>query len=310
MAHELVEALTASNLPPCRTLREMLDEQPQHRTERRGCGLTQATRFLAERINRPRDPLDASDLAMFEDWPLRAIELLAARSLEQGWAGGWRDLADAPEGMIDPAWPGARQLLSLPGCLAEVQVRVRHPESTLLLMMMGDILGFHQMARPVLPVLPVMLEKPEIGSCSQAEEFFLEVAHGKIRRGGRVNFWVDAHGEPVLVEKIGLGESHSAMFLQEAVICGVRIPPGGLAALRHREDAVPLGHHANGEVFSLSALAQVRFLRLTTLALEPAHRERAFGEQFRRQVQSNLLSPRSTTLDDLRRFAAACCKAA
>ncbi len=304
MAHELVEALTASNLRPCRILREMLDEQPQHRTERRGCGLTQATRFLAERINRPRDPLDASDLAMFEDWPLRAIDAIASRSVGLGWSAGWRDLSGAPNAVIDAVagLPGAADLLSLPERLAEVRARIRHPESHLLLTMIDDILACRVSSHPS---LPVMEKKPEIGSCSQAEEFFLEIAHGKIRRGGRVNLWVSEQRQPVLVEKIGLGESHSAMFVRKAAICGVTIPPGGLAALRHREDAVPLGHHANGEVFSLSALAQVRFLRLTTLALEPAHRERAFGEQFRRQVHCNLLSPGSTTLDDLRRFAAA-----
>lgn len=304
MPHELVEALDATGLPPCRKLREMLDEQPQHRTERRGCGLTQATRFLAERINRPRDPLDASDLSMFEGWPLREIAAIAARGSELGWAGGWRDLADAPRAVIDAiaAPPAAAHLLSLPWRLAEARTRIRYPESHLLLAMIGDILACRE---PAHPGLPAMAKKPDIGSCSQAEEFFLEIAHGKIRRGGRVNLWVDESRQPVLVEKIGLGESHSAMFVREAAICGVTIPPGGLAALRHREDALPLERHADGDVLPLPALAQVRFLRLTTLALAPEHRERAFGEQFRRQVSGNLLSPRSTTLDDLLRFAAA-----
>lgn len=302
MSHELVEALAASGLPPCRILREMLDEYPQHRTERRGCGLTQATRFLAERVNRTRDPRDPSDLAMFDGWSARAIDAIAVRSVGLGWASGWRDLSDAPEAVIDAlaGMPGATELLSLPLRLAEVRSRIRHPESHLLLAMIEDILACRMSPHPN---LPVMENKPEIGSCSQAEEFFLEVAHGKIRRGGRVNLWVNEQRQPVLVEKIGLGESHSAMFVREAAICGVTIPPGGLAALRHREDATALGHHADGDVLPLSALAQVRFLRLTTLALPPAQRERAFGEQFRRQVHANLLSPRTTTMDDLLRFA-------
>ena len=304
MAHELVEALDAAGLAPCRTLREMLDEQPQHRTERRGCGLTQATRFLAERVNRARDPLDTSDLTLFEDWPLRATGGIAARSLDHGWACGWRGLADAPAAVLDAVGglPGSAQLLSLPQRLAQAGARIRHPESRLLLAMIDDLLSCRS---PASPQLPAMAEKPEIGSCSQAEEFFLEIAHGKIRRGGRVNILVDDARRPVLVEKIGLGESHSAMFVREAAICGVAIPPGGLAALRHREDARPLDEHAAGAVLPLSALAEVRFLRLTTLAVAPEHRERAFGDQFRRQVQGNMLSPRSTTLDDLARFAGA-----
>ena len=307
MSHELVEALAAVGLPPCRTLREMLDELPQHRTERRGCGLTQATRFLAERINRPRDPCDASDLSMFEGWPPRGTESIAARCLDLGWAGGWRDLADAPHAVREAiaAQPAAAQLASLPQRLAEARTRIRHPESHLLLTMIGDILACRAADAPCLPPMP---EKPEIGSCSQAEEFFLEIAHGKVRRGGRVNVFVDRAQRPLLVEKIDLGESHSAMFLHEVALCGVTLAPGGLAALRHHDAASVLGHHAHGAILPLSALAQVRFLRLTTLALAPEHRERAFGEQFRRQVQGNMLSPRSTTLDDLRRFAAACCK--
>ncbi len=306
MLHELVQALDAVDLAPCRTLREMLDEHPQHRTERRGCGLTQATRFLAESVNRPRAPLDAVDLAMFDTWPQRATEILAAACIEQGWGFGWRNLAQAPSGVLDAIapLPAAAPLLSLPQRLAQVRERLRHPESHLLLAMIADILTCRDPAwlEPSCPQLPPMAEKPEIGSCSQAEEFFLEIAHGKIRRGGQVNLWVDEAQQPVLVEKIGLGESHSAVFLCEAAICGVRIPPGGLAALRHREDATALASHADGQILPLSALAQVRFLRLTTLVLAPEHRERAFGEQFRRQVHGNLLSPRSTTLDDLRRF--------
>ena len=304
MAHELVVALDAAGLPPCNTLRDMLDEQPQHRTERRGCGLTQATRFLADRINRPRDPMDASDLAIFDDWPLRATTGIAACCLDHGWTHGWRGLADAPNDVIAAITgvPGAERLLSLPQRLAQVGASVRGPESGLLLALIDDILSCRE---PAAPRLPLMAEKPEIGSCSQAEEFFLEIAHNKIRRGGRVNVFVDEARRPLLVEKIALGESHSAMFVREAALSGVRIPPGGLAALRHRDNAQPFGEHAHGAILPLSALAEVRFLRLTTLAVAPEHRERAFGDQLRRQVQGNLLSPRTTTLDDLARFAGA-----
>lgn len=302
MSHELVDALVAVDLAPCRTLRDMLDELPQHRTERRGCGLTQATRFLADRINRSRDPLDASDLALFDTWAMRATVGIAARCLDRGWARGWRGLSNAPAEVIDAitGLPGAMQLLSLPQRLEQARMRLRHPESRLLLDMIVDILSGGESS---LPALPVMKEKPEIGSCSQAEEFFLEIAHGRIRRGGQVNIVVDEALRPVLVEKIGLGESHSAVFVREAALCGVAIPPGGLAALRHRDEARALAVHAHGRVLPLSALAEVRFLRLTTLAVSPEHRERAFGDQFRRQVQGNMLSPRSTTLDDLARFA-------
>lgn len=309
MAHELVAAFDASGLPLCRTLREMLDEHPAHRTERRGCGLTQATRLLAGHVNRPRDPLDPSDLSLFESWPMRAAAAIAARCLDRGWAAGWRALADAPPAVVDAVagLPGTRDLLSLQPRLAAIAAQLAREESRLVLAMIVDILSCRA---PAPPRLPAMAEKPRIGSCSQAEEFFLEIAHGKIRRGGRVNVLVDDALRPVLVEKIGLGESHSAIFVRPAAICGVVVPPGGLAALRHRGDARPIAGHAHGDVLPLSALAEVRFLRLTTLAVSPEHRERAFSAQFRRQVLGNMLSPRTTTLDDLRAYAGSRARAA
>lgn len=51
--HELVTAFQAHGLPLNATLVEMLNEHFSHRTERRGCGYTQATRHLADLINRP-----------------------------------------------------------------------------------------------------------------------------------------------------------------------------------------------------------------------------------------------------------------
>ena len=52
--HELVEAFASVGLPLHPILREMLEESPAHRTERRGCGYTQATRFLSTFVNQPR----------------------------------------------------------------------------------------------------------------------------------------------------------------------------------------------------------------------------------------------------------------
>ncbi len=302
MSHELVAAFDACGLPLRSTLREMLDEHPSHQTERRGCGLTQATRLLAERINQPRDPRDTADLSLFADWPMRASSAVAARCLAAGWAGGWRQLADAPADVVDTVagMDSADALLALPSRLSQVAAQLAHGESRLLLAMIDDLLAWRT---PPHPTLPSMAVKPEIGSCSQAEEFFLEIAHGKIRRGGRVNILVDDAGHPVLVEKIALGESHSALLLRPVAVCGVTLPPGGLLALRHHEDARPLARHVHGDVLPLSALAEVRFLRLTTFVAPPAERERAFSAQFRRQVQGNMLSPRTTTLTDLTHYA-------
>ena len=94
-------------------------------------------------------------------------------------------------------------------------------------------------APPACADVPGMPVKPEIGSCSQAEEFFLEIAHGRVRRGGRVNVIVAANGEPLMLEKMNLGESHSAIVIAPIRIHGVGIPPGSLCALDHLADAAP-----------------------------------------------------------------------
>ncbi len=309
MTHELVEAFAAQGQPLGRILRQMLDEEPKHRTERRGCGLTQATRHLGDRINVPRDALDTGDLVLFAELSQRRADTVASCARERGWAAGWRNLSHAPQAVVDAVTvlPDGEQLLQLDQVMDAVSRTVVLPESRLLLGLMADILSAGATGGPQ---LPPMADKPEIGSCSQAEEFFLEIAHGKVRRGGSVNIIVDDQGRPLLVEKMNLGESFSAMFLQAAVINGVRVPPGALAALRHHPDVAPLGSHAHGDTLPLTALAAVRFLRLTTLVVAPEHRERAFSAQFRRQVRSNMLSPASTTLQHLHGFADACMQAA
>ncbi len=302
MSHELVEAFDAAGLPLCRTLCEMLDEHPAHGTDRRGCGLTQATRFLSQSINTPADPCDPADLRVFRDIDARRAHGIGLHARRHGWTGGWRDLGQAPDALRRElaGLPGGASLLDLDERVRAVGARLEREESRIVLALVEAIL--HRRASP-LPPLPPMPDKPEIGSCSQAEEFFLEIAHGKIRRGGRVNLFVDGDGRPVLVEKVALGESHSAMFVGPAQICRVPIPPGSIAALAPAPGAQALSRHPHGEVFALSALARVRFLRISTLSVSPAHRARAFGMQFQRQRTGNMLSPGTTGWTDLHRYA-------
>jgi hypothetical protein len=67
--HEIVRAFANEGLPLDQRLAEMLDEHFSHQTERRGYGYTQATRYLAVLLNRPRDLLSTDDLDLFESWP-------------------------------------------------------------------------------------------------------------------------------------------------------------------------------------------------------------------------------------------------
>lgn len=307
--HEVVVAFRQADLDLHKTLCEMLDEHPTHRTERRGCGYTQATRFLSTYINRPRATEEAFDLGIFADWPKHRTESLARQALAAGWPQGWRGLHQAGQDVLDHLAPSALAvtLAALPARLAGIETQLRLEESRLLLRLIRSIIE-PAMSMPGgtdAPDMPAMLEKPEIGSCSQAEEFFLEIAHGRIRRGGRVNIFVDASGRPLLVEKIGLGESHSAMAVAPVSICGVALPPGALFALDYSDDAPRLRELACGHAMALDAIAQARFLRLTSLAVSPEVRQRAFTAQIDAQVRSDMLSPRTTTIEDLRGFASA-----
>lgn len=299
MSHELVSRFAAAGLPLCHRLCEMLNEHPVHRTDRRGCGLTQATRLLSVHINRPRDPLDVSDLALLDGFPLREAGSIAALAEAAGWAPGWRRLEQAPAALMAEVagQPGGERLLALGLALRALAGEAWLEESALVFALIHDLLSSRS---PALPALRPMAAKPEVGSCSQAEEFFLEIARGKVRRGGHVNIYTDAAGEPVLVEKMGIGESHSAMLVRPATLCGVALPPGSLLALRHHggnPSAPP------GRVQPLDAVAAAWFLRITTLAVPPAVRKRAFSCQYERQLHANMMSPHTTTIDDLRRYA-------
>jgi len=301
-SHEIVVSFARAGWPLHPTLCEMLDEHPVHRTERRGCGYTQASRFLSTFVNRPRDPIDSFDFGIFAEWPKQLTESLARIASAAGWHQGWRRLDRCSLQIHRDLSPRslAEALVALPERLIAIETGLEREESRLLMAILRQILA---PAETAVPSIPVMLEKPEIGSCSQAEEFFLEIAHGRVRRGGRVNLFVDAEERPVLVEKMALGESHSAMAIAPVAVCDVVLPPGALFALRYSDSAAPTADISCGHVFALGTIAEARFLRLTTLAVSPNVRRRAFSAQFDAQMRGDMLSPKTTTLDHLREFA-------
>lgn len=298
-SHELNQAFDAHDLPFCKTLREMLDEHPSHRTVRRGCGLTQATRFLSVYVNAPRDPGNCIELGMFADRKLtKPVSDFAQFAIAEGWPHGWRQLSSAPQAVREALseQPALGILPELQSTLRSIRGRLKLPESLIVLDMMAQLLGADEDPHAG---LPGMRHKPEIGSCSQAEEFFLEMAHRKIRRGGTVNVFTDEAGKAVLFEKVNLGESHSAMVVRPCVLNGVRLVPGSLVALSYPDDDAAWPRQEHGWVIPLSTLTGVYYMRLTTLGVPPSERKRAFSIQFKRQMQEDMLSPHSTTINDL-----------
>ncbi len=301
MSHDIVEAFDKVGLGLCRNVVEMLDEHFSHHTERRGCGYTQATRYIAPAINALRDPIQAADLALFASWPVAETEAFAARLVDSGWADGWRrlDSADEASTRIVGSANLQHQLRTLRPRLESIRASLASEESRLFAGLVCDILGGGGSGGEA-PALPSMREKPSVGSCCQAEEFFLEIAQTRVRRGGQVNTVVDDDERPLMLEKVGIGESHSALVVNPIHINGVWIPPGALCALRY-VDPMPVPRVTkNGFRLSTRSIAEVRFLRLTTLAVAPESRPRAFGVQLDAQVRANMLSPLTCTIQQLR----------
>lgn len=273
--HELVAAFAHCGLPLHRILVEMLGEHHSHQTERRGCGYTQATRFLADLINRTGAPQSAM-LGVFDE---RCEGIPSATLLRQA------ALQERMSAMLE-----------------QLAAQLKFPESRLLLTIIEDLCDPRRSARAESSALPVSDEKLKVGSCPLAEQFFLEIAHGRIRRGGRVNVLVDSAGQACLLEKRGLGDEHSCISLRTIEFAGVRLPRGSLFAIDYDEqqlDTLPQLRGINGRRMRAGMLHGARFLRLTTLAVDPVDRKRAFTTHFKQQIDGGLFSPDTTTIEQL-----------
>jgi hypothetical protein len=66
--HELPELFAARGFALNGTLEEMLGEHFSHRTPRRGCGFTQASRHLAVLVNQPRSQSHETLSLLFPEW--------------------------------------------------------------------------------------------------------------------------------------------------------------------------------------------------------------------------------------------------
>ena len=278
--HELGVLLQSEGCRLNDTLVEMLGEHFTHCTERRGCGFTQATRHLAVLVNRPLSERRAVIGKLFPDWAKTALrEPLAEVNSGQGSGGGLAPLREV--------------LRDLPATLAR-------EESRLLAAIIADLVMPGDGPPSAYDVAPYD-EEIKVGTCTLAERFFLEICYGHVRRAGRINVHVSDHGEPLMIEKLNLGDDHSCISLVELRLHGVRLPPGSLLAVRRSDDiAVRPCAKLPGSVMRMRDCDGYRFLRLATLAVTPAHRRRAFTAHFQAQIDACLLSPGQATLEQLR----------
>lgn len=297
--HQLVKAFASVDLDLNPTLVSMLNEKNEHRTPRRGCGFTQATRFLADIINRPRRLVGAGDTCLFADAPRQALARQIALQV--------RESGEIPRTLSDlrptnASRDSSTELIERLQLLhTQLTRELMREESQLIGTIMRSIL-FGGEDYPPAPALPSHDEKLPIGTCPEAERFFMQLAAGDVRRGGIMNV-ISVDGEtPLLVEKIGLGDPHSCILLSAARINSVWLPPGSLIGTWYSTLPVntPRCAKLNGTWLRESHCDGFRFLRLTTLSVSPKNRVRAFTTHVERQLDaSGFYDPLNTLLDDL-----------
>jgi hypothetical protein len=262
--HEVLQAFAEVGFALNATLKEMLNEHHSHRTERRGAGFTQATRHLATFVNCARVPGEPDEARMF----LKGLPPTSSRSV-----------------------------------LRQVSAKLEREESRILSAILID-LALPVPASDGVTRLPGFPEDLKIGTCPLAEKYFLEIAEAFVRRKGLANVLVSDDGEPVLLEKLNLGDDHSCISVAPVTLNGVRLPPGSLFGVKYEGDvSLRPNRHLPGNVIPIGRCSGFRFLRLSTLAVSPRYRERAFTAHFQAQVTAGLFAPREATVEQLRQLA-------
>lgn len=305
--HEIIQLFKQHVFPLSTKLTEMLNEHFSHQTERRGCGYTQATRVLAEYINSPRLSQDFIDLKLFDQYDTKALKALLEQS--QYLISDWHNL-DLNENLQQHlAGPNSTFLSAQIHDHFERQKNLRHiaaqaqlEESQILCQLIADIILPQTSTNTGLVELKTRTEKPKVGSCPMAENFFLKIAHGRVLRQGEINIFVDEEQQPLLLEKLNMGDDHSCISLKPILMNGVCLPAGSLFSVDYDRDAIQnktQNQQFKGYVIPYTEVSGFWFLRLTTLAVSPENRSRAFTTHYQQQIDNGLYSPGTTRLQQL-----------
>lgn len=181
---------------------------------------------------------------------------------------------------------------------------VKDPGSKLLGKLMLDLLQpLNETEAPELTRLPFYSGEKKIGTCTTAEVYFLDRVYGG-RRGyiGTLNVIVGDDGyRPLMMEKVGLGNNHSCLTLEEVIIEGVRIPPGSLVYVEREENESDDRKQRTG-VVPLKDCKGFSFLRFSTLALPPKHRQ-SFGKILQYQIENDFPHAKDAQLEYVQKYA-------
>ena len=200
VVHETVEAFKSVGFPLNRTLESMLNEDPEHQRPRRGSGYTQSGRFLADLINQPRSLSSACDLRVFSDIGTALFKNIIAtcRFHLDKVPSGISELIFALDSIPEKNSQIENYILQL-GDLENLPNILELEESRLLANLILSLLG-KNMAPTDTVVLPSLAEKLEIGTCPEAERYFLEfIPEVKNILGPKAEKFLKDHGyaEPV-----------------------------------------------------------------------------------------------------------------
>lgn len=309
-AHEVVRLFQEHAYPLSEKLTEMLNEHYSHQTERRGCGYTQATRVLAEYINVPRASYEFQDLKLFDQYDTHGLRKI----LDQSRAyhldlSGWRNLdlnqniqqLNQSEQATD-FYDVLQKELNLQQSLRQIKQHANLEESQLICALIEDVILPKSAIENQIVEVHALADKPKVGSCPMAENFFLKIAHRRVLRSGEINIFVDEQGQPLFMEKLNMGDNHSCISLKPVLMNGVRIPAGSLFSVNYDAEQIVEkreNREFKGFVIPYQAISGWWFLRLTTLAVSPQNRKRAFSTHFQQQVDNGLYSPGTTELQQL-----------
>lgn len=302
--HEVVSAFAAIGYPLNKRLEGMLNENIEHQSPRRGCGFTQASRFLAEFINQPRCLAPDQDLRIFAPTAVgRFREMLnIARIKIHREPCGITELRELIE--LDHTARQSNYIEQLQ-ILETLPTTLQHEESRLIAELILSILG-KRITETQATTLTPLATKLAIGTCPEAERYFLEYAGGFVRRQGIINLLYAQQFQPIIVEKINIGDSHSCMTLTPLQLNNVLIPAGSLLGTRYTQvpiDAAPCAT-LQGAWLPLDTCQGFRFLRLSTLAVSSPNRARAFSQHLKRQLEgSPFFDPLNTSIRDIAKIA-------
>ncbi|ENW03594.1 hypothetical protein [Acinetobacter beijerinckii] len=312
--HEVVTIFKKYLYPLSNKLTEMLNEHFSHQTERRGCGFTQATRVIAEYVSQQRDLLGFQDLRIFEDYDTKALKNILNQSSSYGLVlDTWRNLDINPEVQKTLAHLNPQEIFTqnlqqesdFQAGLRKIYEHAELEESILICQLLADIILPQEVHNIKMIECHALEEKPKVGSCPMAEKFFLRIAHHRLLRQGEINIFVDENDQPIMMEKLNMGDNHSCISLVPLMMNGVRLPAGSLFSANYEIDQLEKYQNKQykGFVIPISVMNGFWFLRLTTLAISPKNRARAFGYHFKQQVDNGLFRPDTTELSQLMEIA-------